>query len=225
MEQKEVLSVKCVWLQGWPFWYCCGHCSRCWKCWASLGHDWPVKIPEVLFQPQSSSGHLSDPRFFQWLCLRHSNWVRNPGGTIRDTQTRQSGSCFLGAPVSSRVLLEGCRSLDVSPSASGSGTRPLCLRSAFRLQSKRQPGCCCFKAQPGNGALQARVLIAGVQILMAWVTEDFASPLSLNWRPLGGTALCDQTPEGTAHNFGPFCMVEAGQWVWATLERISQWCE
>ena len=26
----------------------------------TLGHDWPAKIPEVLFQPQSSSGHLSD---------------------------------------------------------------------------------------------------------------------------------------------------------------------
>lgn len=33
---------------------------------------------------------------------------------------------------------------------------------------------CYLKAQPGNGALQARVLVAGVQILMAWKTEDFA---------------------------------------------------
>lgn len=31
----------------------------------TLGHDWPEKIPEVLFQLQNPSGHLSDPRFFQ----------------------------------------------------------------------------------------------------------------------------------------------------------------
>lgn len=31
----------------------------------ALGHGWPEKIPEVLFQLQNPPGRLSDPRFFQ----------------------------------------------------------------------------------------------------------------------------------------------------------------
>lgn len=129
------------------------------------------------------------------------------------------------APVLSHVLLQACHPCDTlwhpGPRRLSqflwAWNPALCLRSAFKLQSQRHPGRCCVPAHRGMVCVKPGCC-AMVQFLMASKAED-CFPLPLSWRPLGGTALGDQTPEGTAHNFGPFCLVEAGQWVWSTLKR------
>ena len=91
------------------------------------------------------------------------------------------------------------------------------LTASFQATVPAPPWPLCVTAHQGVVHVRPRCC-AVVQFLMASKAEDcFPQPRS--WRPLGGTAPGDQTPEGTAHNFGPFCLVEAGQWVWSTLKR------
>lgn len=65
----------------------------------TLGHDWPARIPGALFQPQSSSGVCQVPGSCSGSACVTVTASGTHGDTVRGTRTRQSGSCFLEAPV------------------------------------------------------------------------------------------------------------------------------
>lgn len=98
-----------------------------------------------------SSGVSPGPRFLQRLCLCHSDHVQDPWGhrpwnaDSPEWQLFPGSTCF---PCSFR----GCHSLASLPVSLGLEPSP----SAYGQLSS-----CYLKAQPGNGALQARVLVAG----------------------------------------------------------------
>ena len=186
-----------------------------------LGLPWGMaglrRFQRCSFSSRTLLGISQIPGSFSNSAYITANWVRTHGDTTYERQTCQSGSCFLWS-----TCFVPCAFISVS--------RPwrlsqflwvwnpaLCSRPAFKLQSQHHPGRCCVTAHQGVVHVRPRCC-AVVQFLMASKAEDcFPQPRS--WRPLGGTAPGDQTPEGTAHNFGPFYLVEAGQWVWSTLKR------